>query len=50
MQLFTFRFVGASSAVQGRSSKELQKDQCEKESICEEEAVSKMPQKHQDNP
>ncbi len=42
-------FLGASPAVQGRSSKELQKNKCEKESICEEEAVSKMPQKHQNN-
>ena len=36
--------------MQGCSSEKLQTNQREKESICEEETVSTMPQKHQDNP
>ena len=40
---------GPQAGMQRLSSEELQEDQCEEEQVCEDQAVSKVPQEHQDN-
>ena len=40
----------AATTVQRYPSEKLQEDKREKEPLCEEKTVSKVPQKHQDNP